>query len=108
MRDLDHLAHLAVYGSVAWLVFHVAALVISLVFSVLVNGLAVVGMLTARQTRRKLTQGLLKMYEDAGIRQYYDVSLLTNYSRRYLIFTAIIGLSGLLAVVIPLVVFQFP
>jgi hypothetical protein len=87
-------------GSVTALV----VLVITLIFSILVNGIAVLGLVTGRQTRGKLIQGLLKMYEDAGVRKYYDESLLADYNRRYLIFTGIIGLLGLVAVVIPLVI----
>lgn len=79
-------------------------LVIALVFSVLVNGIALWGLSTGRQTRDKLLNGLLKMYQDAGVSQYYDASLPANYNRRYLLFTVIIALLGIVAVLIPLVI----
>jgi hypothetical protein len=81
-----------------------AVLVVTLIFSVLVNGIAVLALQTGRQTRQKLLYGLVKMYEDAGVRQYYDASLVTNYDRRYLSFTLIISLLGLLTIVVPLVI----
>jgi hypothetical protein len=79
-------------------------LAINLVVSILVNGIAIVGLLTGRATRKTLLQGLLKMYEDMEVSQYYHPSLLTNYMRRYVMFIAIIGLLGITAILIPLVV----
>jgi hypothetical protein len=79
-------------------------LIITLCLSFLVNGIAITGLLTGRATRQKLLRGLLKMYEDAEISQYYDESLLTNYMRRYVMFVAIIGLLGVTAILIPIVV----
>ena len=81
-----------------------AVLAITLLLSILVNGIAVAGLFTGRQTRQKLLGGLLKMYEDANVGQYYDRTLLTNYNRRYTMFTAVIGLLGIMAIVIPIVV----
>ncbi|GAB4480837.1 MAG: hypothetical protein Kow00124_27960 [Anaerolineae bacterium] len=77
---------------------------ITMVVTVIVTGIAVVGLFTGRATRKKLTTGLLQMYKDAGIEQYYDDSLLTNYMRRYVMFTAIIGVLSITAIVIPLVI----
>ena len=72
--------------------------------SILVNGVAITGLLTGRATRKTLSQGLLKMYEDAEVSQYYHESLLTNYMRRYVMFIVIIGTLGFASLVIPLVV----
>ncbi len=79
-------------------------LIITLCLSVLVNGIAIVGLLTGRATRHKLLLGLLKMYNDTEVGQYYDQTLLTSYMRRYVMFIAIIGLLGLTAILIPLVI----
>lgn len=81
-----------------------SVLVITLVLSILVNGIAITGLLTGRGTRQKLLRGLVKMYQDAGVAEYYDSSLLTNYSRRYALFAAIVGLLAVMAVLIPLVI----
>src|SRR5262245_59210193 len=75
---------------------------ILVVVSLLVNGVALLGLQLGRNTRDKLLRGLMRMYEDASIARYYDVSLLTNYGRRYALFTVIIGLLGAVAIVIPL------
>src|SRR5437763_13726021 len=56
-------------------------LIITLIFSIVLNGVAIVGLITGRQTREKLLEGLLRMYEDAGVGQYYDASLPANYNR---------------------------
>jgi len=77
---------------------------ITLVLSLLVNGISITGLLTGRATRKKLSQGLLKMYSDVDVVQYYDESLLNNYMRRYVMFISIIGLLGTTSILIPLVI----
>lgn len=79
-------------------------LAINFTISILVNGIAIAGLLTGRATRKTLSQGLLKMYEDAEVSRYYHPSLLTNYMRRYVMFVAVIGVLGFASVLIPLVV----
>ena len=79
-------------------------LAINFAISVIVNGISIVGLLTGRATRRTLSQGLLKMYEDAQVSQYYHPSLLTNTMRRYVMFIAVIVTLGLASILIPLVV----
>ena len=79
-------------------------LAINVAISILVNGIAIIGLLTGRATRKTLSQGLLKMYEDAEVGQYYHPSLLTNYMRRYVMFVGIIGVLGFASILIPLVV----
>ncbi len=71
---------------------------------VVVNGIAIAGLLTGRETRVKLLAGLLAMYRDNNVEKYYDATLLTNYNRRYMLFTGIILCLALTAIVVPLVV----
>lgn len=78
---------------------------ILLVLTVLVNGIAVTGLITGRATRQMLLQGLLKMYTDADVGEYYNPSLLTNYRRRYSMFIAILVFLGLAGILIPIAVF---
>ena len=79
-------------------------LFITLGMTLLVNGIAIVGLMTGRATRERLSEGLFKMYKDAEVDQYYEKTLLENYMRRYVIFTTIIGLLAINAIAIPLVV----
>ena len=79
-------------------------LVIDFAISIIVNSISIVGLLTGRATRRTLSQGLVKMYEDAQVSQYYHPSLLTNTMRRYVMFIAVIGTLALASILIPLVV----
>ncbi len=44
------------------------------------------------------------MYRDNDVDKYYDSSLLTNYDRRYLLFTGIILCLAITAIVVPLVI----
>jgi hypothetical protein len=43
--------------------------------TIVVNLVAILGLLKGKQTRSKLLTGLLKMYEDQGVEGYYDPSL---------------------------------
>ena len=78
-------------------------IVIAIGGTLLVNGIAILALQFGRSTRDTLLRGLIKMYEDAGVSQYYDATLLTNYGQRYTLFSAIVGILGLMAIVIPLV-----
>ena len=82
----------------SWIVFFAfIALVI------VVNFVVELGLLKGKQTRIKLINGLLKMYQDQGVAGYYDTSLLSNYSTRYNLFLLVVVFTGLIAIVVPLV-----
>ncbi|MFL7808389.1 MAG: hypothetical protein AB8I80_07150 [Anaerolineae bacterium] len=75
-----------------------------IVVSLIINTIAVTALSVGRATREKLLEGLLAMYRDNEVAQYYDPSLLTNYARRYWLFTGVIVCLGLTAIVVPLIV----
>jgi hypothetical protein len=81
-----------------WIVFFTF---VSLV--IVVNFVAEIGLIKGRQTRMKLLNGLLKMYKDKGVDGYYDASLLSNYNTRYNLFLLTVVVTGLIALVMPLV-----
>ena len=71
---------------------------------VVVNGVVIFGLLKGKQTRLKLINGLLKMYQDQGVEGYYDASLLSNYNTRYNLFILAVVFLGMVAIVVPFVV----
>jgi len=75
-----------------------------IVVSLIINTIVVAALSVGRATREKLLEGLLAMYRDNEVAQYYDPSLLTNYGRRYWLFTGVIVCLGLTAIVVPLIV----
>jgi hypothetical protein len=79
-------------------------LTVFIVMTLLVNGIAVTALYVGKQTRGKLLQGLLTMYLDNDVDKYYDSSLLTNYDRRYLLFTGVILCLAITAIVVPLII----
>jgi len=79
-------------------------LTVFIVMNILVNGLAIIALHLGRQTRNKLLSGLLAMYRDNNVDKYYDSSLLTNYGRRYLLFTGVILCLAITAIVVPLII----
>jgi hypothetical protein len=62
------------------------------------------GLIKGRQTRKKLLDGLLKMYKDQGVEGYYDPSLLADYRTRYNLFMIVVLAFGFVALVVPFVV----
>ena len=78
-----------------------AAFIIMLIF---VNIISVTALSVGKQTRHKLLNGLLAMYSDNDVDKYYDTSLLTNYDKRYTLFTGVILCLAATAVVVPLII----
>ncbi len=72
--------------------------------TIVVNLVAILGLLKGKQTRFKLLAGLLKMYKDQGVQGYYDPSLLSNYDTRYNLFILAVVFTGLISIVVPFVV----
>ncbi len=71
---------------------------------VVVNAVVIIGLQKGKQSRTKLIQGLLKMYQDQGVSGYYDESLLANYNTRYNLFILAAVCTGVIALVVPFVV----
>ncbi len=70
---------------------------------VVVNIVVVIGLLKGRQTRIKLVRGLLSMYKDQNVDQYYDRSLLENYNIRYNLFIMVVVFTGIIAAIVPFI-----
>jgi|TARA_B100000315_G_C14452661_1_gene529893 hypothetical protein len=81
-----------------WIVFFTFICLI-----IVVNFVAEVGLIKGRQTRMKLLNGLFKMYKDQKVDGYYDTSLLSNYNTRYNLFLLTVIVTGLIALIVPLV-----
>ncbi len=77
-------------------------LVIFIFLILIVNLVSVRALITGRKTRALLLKGLLSMYRDNQVDQYYDSSLLANYDKRYLSFGIVILCIDLIAIVVPL------
>jgi len=69
-----------------------------------VNFVAEIGLIRGRQMRKKLLDGLLKMYKDQGVEGYYDPSLISDYRVRYNLFMLTVLFTGLVALIIPFVI----
>ena len=70
---------------------------------ILLNLVVIFGLLKGKQTREKLINGLIKMYEDQNVDKYYDSSLLGNYNTRYNLFMMVVVLTGLVSIVVPFI-----
>jgi hypothetical protein len=74
------------------------------VLVIVVNLVAEIGLIRGRQMRRKLLNGLLKMYQDQGVAGYYDPSLLSDYRTRYDLFLLAVLVTGLVSIIIPFII----
>jgi hypothetical protein len=71
---------------------------------VVVNFVAEIGLIRGRLMRKKLLNGLLKMYKDQGVEGYYDPSLLSDFAVRYNLFMLTVLFTGLIAIIIPFII----
>jgi hypothetical protein len=74
------------------------------VLILVVNFVAEIGLIRGRQMRKKLLDGLMKMYKDQGVEGYYDPSLLSDYKTRYNLFMLTVLVTGVIAIVIPWII----
>jgi len=75
-----------------------------ILMTLVVNIIAIRALSTGKNTRGKLLQGLISMYKDNNVDKYYDISLLSNYDKRYFSFTVVILSIAATAIVVPLVI----
>lgn len=71
---------------------------------IVINFVAEIGLMRGRQMRKKLLNGLLKMYKDQGVEGYYDASLISDYRTRYNLFMLAVLFTGIVAIIIPFVI----
>ena len=62
-----------------------------------------IGLIRGRQASAKLINGLMEMYKDNGVAQYYDPTLLKHYKLRYNSFVIVILVTGIIAIVVPFI-----
>lgn len=77
-------------------------IVIFIFMNLIVNGIAIAALTTGKNTRNKLLLGLFNMYKDNNVEKYYDMSLLSNYSKRYVLFTAVLICLAAVAIIVPM------
>ena len=74
------------------------------VLIVLVNIVAIFGLLKGKQTRSMLINGLIQMYKDKGVDKYYDSTLLGNYNTRYNLFILVVVFTGIISILVPFII----
>jgi hypothetical protein len=72
---------------------------------IIVNTIAITGLSKGKKTRNQLLSGLLKMYDDQNVSGYYNSEILETYNTRYNLFTIAVVTTGIVAILIPIVVF---
>jgi hypothetical protein len=82
-------------------------LIVMFVFVVLiivVNTVAIFGLIKGKQTRSKLLYGLMSMYKDQNVDKYYDSSLISNYNTRYNLFILVVVITGVISIIVPFII----
>jgi hypothetical protein len=72
---------------------------------VAINWYAVRTLLKNKKQRGKLNEGLMKLYKDETMDQYYDGSIFKGYETRYDLFAVMLAAVGAVSVITPLVIF---
>jgi hypothetical protein len=79
-------------------------LLVFIIMSLMVNGIAVTALNFGKKNREKLIRGLLDMYQDNDVAKYYNESLMAGYGKRYLLFTGVIICLALTGIIVPLII----
>ncbi|MEA1899052.1 MAG: hypothetical protein U9N53_15445 [Bacteroidota bacterium] len=74
------------------------------VLIILINIVAIFGLLKGKQTRSMLINGLVQMYKDEGVDKYYDSTLLGNYNTRYNLFILVVVFTGIISILVPFII----
>lgn len=88
--------------------FHVAPAIIMFVcvLTILaINWFSIRVLLKNKKQRARLNEGLMKLYKEEMVDQYYDGSIFTSYETRYNLFAVMIGAIGAMSIIAPLVIF---
>ena len=75
-----------------------------IVVTLLINSASLYALLIGRRTRNRLLEGIIRMYKDNQVDQYYPEELLNAYGTRYLLFAAVIILLGITAILVPIII----
>lgn len=78
--------------------------IVFILVTLLINAASLTALLIGRRTRNKLLEGIIKMYKDNQVDQYYPSELLSAYGTRYMLFATRIVLLGITAIVVSLIV----
>ena len=71
---------------------------------VIVNTIVIFGLSKGKQTRTRLLEGLIAMYEDQNVDKYYNRENVTAYNVRYTLFTIAVLSTGIVAISIPFII----
>ena len=72
---------------------------------VAINWYAIRTLLNNRKQRGQLNEGLMKLYKDEAMDQYYDGSIFQGYEKRYVLFAVMLAAVGAVSVITPLAIF---
>lgn len=78
--------------------------IVFILVTLLINAASLTALLIGRRTRNKLLEGIIKMYKDNQVDQYYPEELLNAYGTRYLLFAGVIVLLGITAILVPIII----
>ncbi len=85
-------------------VTNVAVLVVLLGVILTVNVIALTGLRKGQEIKRMLLNGLVSMYRDEGVADYYDPALLAGYAARYGLYRAAVLATAIASFVVPVLV----
>ncbi|MHB8104211.1 MAG: hypothetical protein ACYDG5_01535 [Dehalococcoidales bacterium] len=97
-----------ILGGTRGTVFHTAPTIImfvSILAILAINWYSIRTLLNNKKQRAKLNKGLVKLYKDEDVAQYYDASIFKGYETRYNLFAIILTAVAAVSVITPLVIF---
>ena len=81
-----------------------AVLVVTMALVLTVNWVAFSGLRKGREVKIKLLNGLMKMYRDEKVEEYYDISLLDAYKARFIQYLIGVFATGIASILVPIII----
>lgn len=78
-------------------------LTLLIIATIAINAFIIKALMSGKNTRLRLLEGLIEMYRDNKVDKYYDMSLLQSYHTRYRLFSVIIVILAAIAIIIPMI-----
>lgn len=81
-----------------------AVMAVLLLLVVVINLVVIAGLRKGREIKAKLLNGLLRLYDDEKVADYYDTTLLDAYQSRFGHYLIGVLATGVVAFVVPLII----
>lgn len=85
--------------------YFLTLMIASILAIIVIDFFTIYALMTNKAKRARLADGLMKIYQEEGVSQYYDGSSLKISETRYNLYAIVLATLGVMGVITPLLVF---